>query len=378
MRDFAQKPKRKGHIAPNLRTMNYELTGQYPDEALFRLQQGLDAEERKKYLEKSSLYHIGKAKEGKVYLPTLLSIGTLFALSSDKRMYVDVPMQVKFGNSETKEGRLIRGKIDPSSPTAYGQLNTFDLKVFVAILKLWEKQDYRVMEDKTKSKKPMMVGVVRCSKYELAKMVFPKLVSPSKRDSQFIQDSTMRLQGRPCCFELQTDDNKLFSMGLQLLSGVTWAKITSKEAHEQSSVTLILSEVITEQFRLKRFLVRSIENLTALKGEIPRLLFLYLEPKLLSLPPGTVYKKNLSDLIKELALPISKWHRFASQRFKIFKGVAEELNGKFSSRDGLALDITIIDGVSDYMLVAKLKNVTSALTQESNENEPGRLVKLPE
>ncbi len=358
--------KHKTYAAFNLEEFERELG----DPSLNARPSDVSELERQHCLDEGSLFYLGRSGDNAVYFPTLLSIGSLFTISTDKRAFAQVPIKIPFKGRGYLEGKLTRGKLDDRNPEGYGQLDTYDLRVFMAAIKLWERQGFPVIRD---TKSPMLIGKLGVSKYEFVREVVPDVRKPGRDHFKLIENSLMNLSNRPFCISFRDDDGKKKLYGFKLLGEISLLTMGQKGQSEQSSIVILFSSKITEQFRKKRLLHRSLETLSELKSEVAKLAFFYLEPKLISLktrPGGDdfLYNRMLQDFIHDLGLPPAGWQKYPSSRYRFLKEVTDAIDGKPSSKQGFRIRIQLRKVEDDHKLVAWLDPVEPQLANGTSSD----------
>ena len=91
------------------------------------------------------------------------------------------------------------------------------------------------------------------------------------------------------------------------------------------------------------------------RNELATLLWLYLEPILISLD-GKEFSKQLKDIITDLQLPKASWHVRMYERKRVLGKALKEINGQYIA-DGRKMVLGVEKGFFDYMLTARLEQL---------------------
>jgi hypothetical protein len=282
-----------------------------------------------------------------IKIPTILG-SNFFTISTNKAKSDEVPIKLQTIDG-TLNATLLRGRITKEAKE-WGILTSFDGKVFLALIHLWQEKGCRTSQYKDNRGETHLSGIVSFSVNELIRRVYANLSKPSKSDKIRFINSITNLSNLPYNIYI-TEDGSKFSHGFTLLSGVSLLGIKRGRQTEKTGMVVTLSPEITRQYLKQRYLNRP-EQLTKLKNEIAFLLWFNLEPKLMSLD-GNEYHAELRKLITDMNLPKAEWHKKANHRRRVFeKAIAELSNKKTSS--GKLLRLKIIKGLFDYVLVVEL------------------------
>jgi hypothetical protein len=151
--------------------------------------------------------------------------------------------------------------------------------------------------------------------------------------------------------------------GFSLLEKVELAEGTKRGQME----TVLKVEFSTQlsSWLINRNVVSRPKELPYIRSELGFLLRLYLEPILFSLD-GAVYSKSLRDLVDELALPPAGWHKLKTARRRIFQKALKSM-GPQKTTDGRQIILGIEEGLTDWLLTARLEGEPALLTQSRGD-----------
>jgi len=141
--------------------------------------------------------------------------------------------------------------------------------------------------------------------------------------------------------------------GFSLLHSVELAE-GMKHGQMETILKVEFSTQLSSQLLSRRAVTRP-KQLAHIQSELGFLIRLYLEPILFSLD-GYVYSKTLGDLIKDLALPAAPWHKYKSQRRRMFLKALKSMQNQ-KTTDGRGIVLNIEEGLTDYLLTARLEPI---------------------
>ena len=141
--------------------------------------------------------------------------------------------------------------------------------------------------------------------------------------------------------------------GFSLLHSVELAE-GMKHGQMETILKVEFSTQLSSQLLSRRAVTRP-KQLAHIQSELGFLIRLYLEPILFSLD-GETYSKSLGDLIKDLALPAAPWHKYKSQRRRMFLKALKSMQNQ-KTTDGRGIVLNIEEGLTDYLLTARLEPI---------------------
>ncbi|HCE97217.1 MAG TPA: hypothetical protein DER10_01825 [Elusimicrobia bacterium] len=141
--------------------------------------------------------------------------------------------------------------------------------------------------------------------------------------------------------------------GFSLLHSVELAE-GMKHGQMETILKVEFSTQLSSQLLSRRAVTRP-KQLAHIQSELGFLIRLFLEPILFSLD-GEVYSKSLGELIKDLALPAAPWHKYKSKRRQVFQKALKSMHNQ-KTTDGRGIVLDIEEGLTDYLLTARLEPV---------------------
>ena len=287
-------------------------------------------------------------QEDIIKFPTLISSG-FFTLHTNKSKSDEVPIKL-VTHDGILNGTLVRGKIKRGTQEK-GILTSFDARVFLAIIHIWQGKRCKTSTERTDSGEQHLTGIVRFSINELIYKVYLNIKKPGSKNQVDFINSLTRLCDIPYSIYC-TDGTTEIYHGFTLLGTPSLTGIRRGRQTEKTGITVMLSPEITRQYINKHYLNRN-EQLTKVRSEIAFLLWLYLEPRLESIGEDKQYHAELKHLIEELYLPEAQWHKEPARRKRHFDEAIAELNNK-KTGSGKTINARIEKGIFDYILIAKL------------------------
>ncbi len=294
----------------------------------------------------------GEVDQGKMAVPygkeiipwaTFIS-SSFFTLSTNKAKSDRVQAKFRSLDGEVSVIPLFRGRIKPNGQER-GVLTAEHAKILAAIESLWVDQDC------PRNKYPS--GAVTCFCYvsirELARALNWKTFGG--KDLTWLTDMVYDLKTKPYYLDLTSLNLKnINGYGFSLLGDVELAE-GKKRGQPETVLKVKFSTPLSVQL-LDRHAVSRPKELPHIHGELAFLIRLFIEPILIGLD-GVEYNKTLTDLIKELSLPVAAWHHDKSGRKSVFGKAIKELN-KQKTADGKPIIVSIEKGLYDWMLSARL------------------------
>ena len=284
----------------------------------------------------------------KVTIPWATFISSsFFTLSTNKAKSDTVPAKFRTQDGQVTTVPLTRGRVKPGGKE-WGILTAEHGKVLSAIEQIWVQQGCQY------NKYPN--GALCCSCYvsvrELAKVLgWEKF---GGRDLLWLTDMIYGLKVMPYYLDLR-------KLGFKGITGygfslVAKAELVDGKRHGQEETVIMVefSTPLSVQLIHRRAVSRP-KELALARSEMVFLIRMNIESILLSLD-GQEYSKQLVDIIKELALPPAKWHKYESQRRNVFQKAVKELND-CKVVDGRKMVVRIEKGLFDWLLVARLEKV---------------------
>ncbi len=156
--------------------------------------------------------------------------------------------------------------------------------------------------------------------------------------------------------------------GFSLLHSVELAE-GMKRGQMETVLKVEFSTLLSAQF-LNRHVVSRPKELAHIRSELGFLLRLYLEPILFSLN-GAVYSKSLRELIDVLALPAAGWHNQRDERRHVFQKALKSM-GTQRTTDGRQIILGIEEGLTDWILTARLESKPALLAKSGFGEQPDR------
>jgi len=289
---------------------------------------------------------------GKKKIPWTTFLGpTFFTLSTNKAKSDKVITKFRTLDGQTTIIPMIRGRLG-NGGKEWGILTAQHAKILAALKNIWAQQCLC-------NSYPNGAKVCYCYVYarELAKLLGWKKFSGSSL--MWLKDMVYALKAIPYYLDLsELRIKNITGYGFSLLKNVTL--VSGKKRGQTETVFHIeFSVPLSIQLMNRRAITKHIEILNV-NNELAMLLRLYLEPILISLDRKE-YSKQLKDIITDLQLPKSNWHKRPSRRRIVFEKAMKEINGQRIS-DGRKMAVWIDKGLYDYMLTARLISDDKAMS----------------
>lgn len=283
---------------------------------------------------------------GQIPFPTFIG-QEFFTLSKNKKRSDTVKYTSTTADGKQLQVSLIRGKSRPGSKS-WGIPTVQHGKLFTALIKAWtdSKSNYMEHDEGT------LVCFVRISAQELADYLGWKEFGG--KNIEMLNNRIAELSSFPYYYNLENLNIGLKGFGFKLLGDYRIIDIENK--YTKGTIFEIMFSTTVSWQLLNRHSITKPDELISIRNEIGWKLRMYLEPRLMSISDNQ-YSINLENLTYELQLPKAKWHKYKSQRKKIFSQAVKELNNS-AVADGRIMKLGIIlnKDKSDYKLTAYLEN----------------------
>ena len=282
---------------------------------------------------------------GKGIIPWATFISSsFFTLSTNKAKSDKVIAKFRTLDGNISIVPLLRGQIKPGGKER-GILTAEHAKVLAAIESIWVEQ-----------KCPRVTypsGAFNCTCYvsirDLAKFLGRN--NFGGKDLVELTDKVYDLKTMPYYIDLTALNLKnITGYGFSLLDSVELAE-GKKRGQPETVLEVRFSKPLSIQL-WERHTVSRPKELAHIHGELAFLIRLFIEPILISLNDKE-YNKTLTELIKELYLPVAGWHGHKGKRKQVFEKAVKELN-KQKTADGRPMIVSIEKGLYDWMLTARL------------------------
>lgn len=271
---------------------------------------------------------------------------SFFTLSTNKAKSDQVEAKFRTMDGEVLSIPMIRGRVTPGGKEL-GIPTVEHGRILAALEIIWVNQRQPFYTFKNS-------GAVICyclvSVRELARLLNRK--NFGGRDLKQLTDKVWSLKTMPFYLDLAAVGFKnIANRGFSLLHSVELAEGTRK-GHKETVLRVEFSAQLSAQLKNRHVVGRPAE-IAHIQSELGFLLRLHIEAILWKLN-GTPYTITLQELVKDMALPVCGWHKFQSQRRKMFKTAVESL-GIQKTTDGRRINMAIEDGLADCLLVARLE-----------------------
>ena len=282
---------------------------------------------------------------GKETIPWATFISSsFFTLSTNKAKSDKVLAKFRTLDGNISIVPLLRGKIKPGGKER-GILTAEHAKVLAAIESIWVEQKC--------PRATYPSGAFNCTCYvsirDLAKFLGRN--NFGGKDLVELTDKVYDLKTMPYYIDLTALNLKnITGYGFSLLDSVELAE-GKKRGQPETVLEVRFSKPLSIQL-WERHTVSRPKELAHIHGELAFLIRLFIEPILISLNDKE-YNKTLTELIKELYLPVAGWHGHKGKRKQVFKKAVKELN-KQKTADGRPMIVSIEKGLYDWMLTARL------------------------
>jgi hypothetical protein len=263
-----------------------------------------------------------------------------FTYPNDKRRKAKVKFNVRFDNGIVKTYDLYRGQLAVND-NGYGQLTTTHVKIFLAIIHIWQKQNSRYADNRG------FYAVVDITMRELARQLGYEKVSGA--DYRRLLQRVKELSYFPM---ILADINEAYTF--TFLSDVI-GRVLKKNGKNKLMLRITLNPFISKQLYERNAISRNskcykIKNPTAFK-------FLLCYDK--RIIKGNRLKLEIHEVAKDLEIITPK----SVQIFNILKTAFKELNG-FNFNDDYRLEAELIKEAKQWFVIAKrvLKEEQQPLT----------------
>lgn len=287
---------------------------------------------------------------GKKNIPWTTFLGpSFFTLSTNKAKSDKVTTTFRTLDGQVTTVFITRGRIKPGAEER-GILTAEHAKILAALKNVWAQQGclYNGYPDGAK------ICYCYISARELAKLLGWK--SFGGRDLLWLTDRVYDLKTKPYYLHISELGLKnITGYGFSLLENVTLAD-GKKKGQDETVFCIEFSVPLSIQLLNRRAVTKS-KGMLSIRNELATLLWLYLEPILISLD-GKEYSKQLKDIINDLQLPKASWHNRMYERKRVLEKALKEINGKYIA-DGRKMAIGLEKGFFDYMLIARLEQLNA-------------------
>ncbi len=279
-----------------------------------------------------------------------------FTLSTNKAKSDIVQAKFRTMDGEVTIIPMLRGRVKPKGEER-GILTVEHGRILAAIKNIWVSQ-----------KSPQYIysdtGVIGCFCFVSIRELARLLGLTDFGGQQLVQltDKVFDLRNRSYYLDWASLGFKnAINRGFSLLEKVELAEGT-RRGQMQTVLKVEFSPQLSS-WLVNRNVVSRPKELPHIRSELGFLLRLYLEPILFSLD-GAAYSKTLSDLVDELVLPPAGWHKLKAFRRRMFEKALKSM-GTQKTTDGRQIIFGIEEGLTDWLLTARLEGAPVPLTQSS-------------
>lgn len=279
-----------------------------------------------------------------------------FTLSTNKAKSDVVQAKFRTMDGEVTVIPMLRGRVKPKGEER-GILTVEHGRILAAIKNIW-------VSPKTPQYVYSDTGVIGCFCLVSIRELACLLGLTDFGGQQLVQltDKVFDLRNRSYYLDWASlGFRNAINRGVSLLEKVELAEGT-RRGQMQTVLKVEFSPQLSS-WLVNRNVVSRPKELPHIRSELGFLLRLYLEPILFSLD-GAVYSKTLSDLVDELALPPAGWHKLKAFRRRMFEKALKSM-GTQKTTDGRQIIFGIEEGLTDWLLTARLEGAPVLLSQSS-------------